>query len=154
MKLANRKNLILLVLSVILVSVVVVFFMATESNSGVVEDDAKFKITVADWVKEGLESSDSNFNQKYVGQIIEISGKVSAVDALEAQNSTNVKLESGQEEVIVGALFNKTSEEVQQLKSGQDVTFICECNGVSKPEEDDLISEVLFTLKHCQLKNN
>jgi hypothetical protein len=61
-------------------------------------------------------------------------------------------LESGQEEVIVGALFNKTSKEIQELAPGQDVTVVCECNGVSKPEEDDLISEVLFTLKHCQLK--
>jgi hypothetical protein len=154
MKLANRKNLIMLTLTVILVSVAVVFFIATESNSGVVEDEANFKVTVSDWVKEGLETSDSSFNKKYVGQIIEITGKVASVNELEAQNSTNVKLESGQEEVIVGALFNKTSEEVQQLAPGQDVTVVCECNGVSKPEEDDLISEVLFTLKHCQLKNN
>jgi hypothetical protein len=61
-------------------------------------------------------------------------------------------LERGQEEVIVGALFNKTSKEIQELAPGQDVTVVCECNGVSKPEEDDLISEVLFTLKHCQIK--
>jgi hypothetical protein len=152
MKLANRKILVWTVLSVILVSVVVIFFMATESNSGVVEEEAKYKLTVSDWVKEGLETSDSSFNQKYVGQIVEISGKVASVKALEAQNSTNVKLESGQEEVIVGALFNKTSKEIQELAPGQDVTVVCECNGVSKPEEDDLISEVLFTLKHCQLK--
>jgi hypothetical protein len=152
MKFANRKVLLLSVLSVILISIVVVFFMATESNSGVVEDEAKYKLTVSEWVKEGLESPDSSFNKKYVGQIVEISGKVSSVKALEAQNSTNVKLESGQEEVVVGALFNKTTEEVQNLTSGQDVTVVCECNGVSKPEEDDLISEVLFTLKHCQLK--
>jgi hypothetical protein len=140
------------VLSVIFVSVAVIFFMATESNSGVVEEEAKYKLTVSDWVKEGLETSDSSFNQKYVGQIVEISGKVASVKALEVQNSTNVKLESGQEEVIVGALFNKTSKEIQELAPGQDVTVVCECNGVSKPEEDDLISEVLFTLKHCQLK--
>jgi hypothetical protein len=152
MKLANRKILVWSVLSVILVSVAVIFFMATESNSGVVEEEAKYKLTVSDWVKEGLETSDSSFNQKYVGQIVEISGKVASVKALEAQNSTNVKLESGQEEVIVGALFNKTSKEIQELAPGQDVTVVCECNGVSKPEEDDLISEVLFTLKHCQLK--
>jgi|LakMenEpi03Aug12_release.lakeMendotaPanAssembly.Ray.scaffolds.fasta_scaffold169566_2 hypothetical protein len=152
MKLANRKILVWTVLSVILVSVAVIFFMATESNSGVVEEEAKYKLTVSDWVKEGLETSDSSFNQKYVGQIVEISGKVASVKALEAQNSTNVKLESGQEEVIVGALFNKTSKEIQELAPGQDVTVVCECNGVSKPEEDDLISEVLFTLKHCQLK--
>jgi hypothetical protein len=152
MKLANRKILVWSVLSVILVSVAVIFFMATESNSGVVEEEAKYKLTVSDWVKEGLETSDSSFNQKYVGQILEISGKVASVKAVEAQNSTNVKLESGQEEVIVGALFNKTSKEIQELAPGQDVTVVCECNGVSKPEEDDLISEVLFTLKHCQLK--
>jgi hypothetical protein len=152
MKLANRKILVWSVLSVILVSVAVIFFMATESNSGVVEEEAKYKLTVSDWVKEGLETSDSSFNQKYVGQIVEISGKVASVKALEAQNSTNVKLESGQEEVIVGALFNKTSKEIQELAPGQDVTVVCECNGVSKPEEDDLISEVLFTLKHCQIK--
>jgi preprotein translocase subunit SecF len=152
MKLANRKILVWTVLSVILVSVAVIFFMATESNSGVVEEEAKYKLTVSDWVKEGLETSDSSFNQKYVGQIVEISGKVASVKALEVQNSTNVKLESGQEEVIVGALFNKTSKEIQELAPGQDVTVVCECNGVSKPEEDDLISEVLFTLKHCQLK--
>jgi preprotein translocase subunit SecF len=152
MKLANRKILVWTVLSVILVSVAVIFFMATESNSGVVEEEAKYKLTVSDWVKEGLETSDSSFNQKYVGQILEISGKVASVKAVEAQNSTNVKLESGQEEVIVGALFNKTSKEIQELAPGQDVTVVCECNGVSKPEEDDLISEVLFTLKHCQLK--
>jgi preprotein translocase subunit SecF len=152
MKLANRKILVWTVLSVILVSVAVIFFMATESNSGVVEEEAKYKLTVSDWVKEGLETSDSSFNQKYVGQIVEISGKVASVKAVEAQNSTNVKLESGQEEVIVGALFNKTSKEIQELAPGQDVTVVCECNGVSKPEEDDLISEVLFTLKHCQLK--
>jgi hypothetical protein len=152
MKLANRKILVWTVFSVILVSVTVIFFMATESNSGVVEEEAKYKLTVSDWVKEGLETSDSSFNQKYVGQIVEISGKVASVKALEAQNSTNVKLESGQEEVIVGALFNKTSKEIQELAPGQDVTVVCECNGVSKPEEDDLISEVLFTLKHCQLK--
>ncbi len=152
MKLANRKILVWSVVAVILVSVAVVFFMATESNSGVVEEEAKYKLTVSDWVKEGLETSDSSFNQKYVGQIVEISGKVASVKALEAQNSTNVKLESGQEEVIVGALFNKTSQEIQELAPGQDVTVVCECNGVSKPEEDDLISEVLFTLKHCQLK--
>lgn len=152
MKLANRKILVWSVLSVILVSVAVVFFMATESNSGVVEENAKYKLTVSDWVKEGLETSDSSFNQKYVGQIVEISGKVASVKAVEAQNSTNVKLESGQEEVIVGALFNKTSTEIQELAPGQDITVVCECNGVSKPEEDDLISEVLFTLKHCQLK--
>jgi hypothetical protein len=152
MKLANRKILVWSVLSVILVSVAVIFFMATESNSGVVEEEAKYKLTVSDWVKEGLETSDSSFNQKYVGQIVEISGKVASVKAVEAQNSTNVKLESGQEEVIVGALFNKTSKEIQELAPGQDVTVVCECNGVSKPEEDDLISEVLFTLKHCQLK--
>lgn len=152
MKLANRKILVWTVLSVILVSVAVIFFMATESNSGVVEEEAKYKLTISDWVKEGLESSDSSFNQKYVGQILEISGKVASVKAVEAQNSTNVKLESGQEEVIVGALFNKTSKEIQELAPGQDVTVVCECNGVSKPEEDDLISEVLFTLKHCQLK--
>lgn len=152
MKLANRKILVWTVLSVILVSVAVIFFMATESNSGVVEEEANYKLTVSDWVKEGLETSDSSFNQKYVGQIVEISGKVASVKALEAQNSTNVKLESGQEEVIVGALFNKTSKEIQELAPGQDVTVVCECNGVSKPEEDDLISEVLFTLKHCQLK--
>jgi preprotein translocase subunit SecF len=152
MKLANRKILVWSVLSVILVSVAVIFFMATELNSGVVEEEAKYKLTVSDWVKEGLETSDSSFNQKYVGQIVEISGKVASVKALEAQNSTNVKLESGQEEVIVGALFNKTSKEIQELAPGQDVTVVCECNGVSKPEEDDLISEVLFTLKHCQLK--
>jgi hypothetical protein len=152
MKLANRKILVWTVLSVILVSVAVIFFMATESNSGVVEEEAKYKLTVSDWVKEGLETSDSSFNQKYVGQIVEISGKVASVKALEAQNSTNVKLESGQEEVIVGALFNKTSKEIQELAPGQDVTVVCECNGVSKPEEDDLISEVLFTLKHCQIK--
>lgn len=152
MKLANRKILVWTVLSVILVSVAVIFFMATESNSGVVEEEAKYKLTVSDWVKEGLETSDSSFNQKYVGQIVEINGKVASVKALEAQNSTNVKLESGQEEVIVGALFNKTSKEIQELAPGQDVTVVCECNGVSKPEEDDLISEVLFTLKHCQLK--
>jgi hypothetical protein len=152
MKLANRKILVWSVLSVILVSVAVIFFMATESNSGVVEEEAKYKLTVSDWVKEGLETSDSSFNQKYVGQIVEISGKVASVKALEVQNSTNVKLESGQEEVIVGALFNKTSKEIQELAPGQDVTVVCECNGVSKPEEDDLISEVLFTLKHCQLK--
>jgi preprotein translocase subunit SecF len=152
MKFANRKILVWSVLSVILVSVAVIFFMATESNSGVVEEEAKYKLTVSDWVKEGLETSDSSFNQKYVGQIVEISGKVASVKALEAQNSTNVKLESGQEEVIVGALFNKTSKEIQELAPGQDVTVVCECNGVSKPEEDDLISEVLFTLKPCQLK--
>jgi preprotein translocase subunit SecF len=152
MKLANRKILVWTVLSVILVSVAVIFFMATESNSGVVEEEAKYKLTVSDWVKEGLETSDSSFNQKYIGQIVEISGKVASVKAVEAQNSTNVKLESGQEEVIVGALFNKTSKEIQELAPGQDVTVVCECNGVSKPEEDDLISEVLFTLKHCQLK--
>jgi preprotein translocase subunit SecF len=152
MKLANRKILVWTVLSVILVSVAVIFFMATESNSGVVEEEAKYKLTVSDWVKEGLETSDSSFNQKYVGQIVEISGKVASVKALEVQNSTNVKLESGQEEVIVGALFNKTSKEIQELAPGQDVTVVCECNGVSKPEEDDLISEVLFTLKHCQIK--
>ena len=152
MKLANRKILVWTVFSVILVSVTVIFFMATESNSGVVEEEAQYKLTVSDWVKEGLETSDSSFNQKYVGQIVEISGKVASVKALEAQNSTNVKLESGQEEVIVGALFNKTSKEIQELAPGQDVTVVCECNGVSKPEEDDLISEVLFTLKHCQLK--
>ncbi len=152
MKLANRKILVWSVVAVILVSVAVVFFMATESNSGVVEEEAKYKLTVSDWVKEGLETSDSSFNQKYVGQIVEISGKVASVKALEPQNSTNVKLESGQEEVIVGALFNKTSQEIQELAPGQDVTVVCECNGVSKPEEDDLISEVLFTLKHCQLK--
>jgi hypothetical protein len=152
MKLANRKILVWTVLSVILVSVAVIFFMATESNSGVVEEEAKYKLTVSDWVKEGLETSDSSFNQKYVGQIVEINGKVASVKALEAQNSTNVKLESGQEEVIVGALFNKTSKEIQELAPGQDVTVVCECNGVSKPEEDDLISEVLFTLKHCQIK--
>jgi hypothetical protein len=152
MKLANRKILVWSVLSVILVSVAVIFFMATESNSGVVEEEAKYKLMVSDWVKEGLETSDSSFNQKYVGQIVEISGKVASVKAVEAQNSTNVKLESGQEEVIVGALFNKTSKEIQELAPGQDVTVVCECNGVSKPEEDDLISEVLFTLKHCQLK--
>ncbi len=152
MKLANRKILVWTVFSVILVSVTVIFFMASESNSGVVEEEAKYKLTVSDWVKEGLETSDSSFNQKYVGQIVEISGKVASVKAVEAQNSTNVKLESGQEEVIVGALFNKTSKEIQELAPGQDVTVVCECNGVSKPEEDDLISEVLFTLKHCQLK--
>jgi hypothetical protein len=152
MKLANRKILVWTVFSVILVSVTVIFFMATESNSGVVEEEAQYKLTVSDWVKEGLETSDSSFNQKYVGQIVEISGKVASVKAVEAQNSTNVKLESGQEEVIVGALFNKTSKEIQELAPGQDVTVVCECNGVSKPEEDDLISEVLFTLKHCQLK--
>ena len=152
MKLANRKILVWTVFSVILVSVTVIFFLATESNSGVVEEEAKYKLTVSDWVKEGLETSDSSFNQKYVGQIVEISGKVASVKAVEAQNSTNVKLESGQEEVIVGALFNKTSKEIQELAPGQDVTVVCECNGVSKPEEDDLISEVLFTLKHGQLK--
>jgi hypothetical protein len=152
MKLANRKILVWTVFSVILVSVTVIFFLATESNSGVVEEEAQYKLTVSDWVKEGLETSDSSFNQKYVGQIVEISGKVASVKAVEAQNSTNVKLESGQEEVIVGALFNKTSKEIQELAPGQDVTVVCECNGVSKPEEDDLISEVLFTLKHCQLK--
>jgi hypothetical protein len=152
MKFANRKVLVLTVLSVILISIVVVFLMATESNSGVVEEEAKYKLSVSEWVKEGLESPDSSFNQKYVGQVVEITGKVSSVKALEAQNSTNVKLESGQEEVIVGALFNKSSEEIQALSAGQDITVVCECNGVSKPEEDDLITEVLFTLKHCQLK--
>lgn len=152
MKFNNRKNLILIVSVVVIVAAAVIFNWANKANSGVAEGEVEFSVTVADWVKEGIESSDSAFNQKYVGKTVEISGKVAEVSEIHSSNSTNVKLESGQEEVIVGALFNKTYQEVHDLKVGQDVTLICECNGVSKPEEDDLISEILFTLKHCQIK--
>ena len=81
MKFANRKVLVLTVLSVILISIVVVFLMATESNSGVVEEEAKYKLSVSEWVKEGLHEYMKTINVSKKIKVIPYGSSISYISS-------------------------------------------------------------------------
>jgi hypothetical protein len=133
--------------------------MYSEPNEFVSSGTPDFTITSDEFIKEGLESMDSSFNQKYVGKTVRFTGKVLSVSPIEFNGDSKIKptgsvlLNSGQDEVIVNLGFHESQNaDVESLKNqiGKTVEFQCECNGVSKPsDEDDLLSEIIFTFSRC-----
>lgn len=155
----TRKYLVLGFAVVILGAAFVGYKIYTEPNEFVSTGAPDYTTNSDDLIKEGLESVDSVFNKKYVGKAIRFSGKILSVSPITFSGDTKVKptgsvaLNSGQDEVLVNLGFHESQNaDLEILKSevGKTVEFQCECNGVSKPsDEDDLLSEVIFSFSRC-----
>ncbi len=155
----TRKYLVLGVGILILSAAFVGYKMYSQPNEFVSTGTPDFTLSSEEIIKEGLESVDSVFNQKYVGKAIRFSGKIQSVSPITFSGDTKVKptgsvsLNSGQDEVLVNLGFHESQNaDLEGLKNevGKTVEFQCECNGVSKPsDEDDLLSEVIFSFSRC-----
>ena len=154
-----RKYLVLGIGILVLGAAFVGYRMYSEPNEFVSTGSPDYTTNVDDLIKEGLESVDSVFNKKYVGKAIRFSGKILSVSPITFSGDTKVKptgsvaLNSGQDEVLVNLGFHESQNaDLEILKSevGKTAEFQCECNGVSKPsDEDDLLSEVIFSFSRC-----
>ncbi len=155
----NRKYVVLGVAMLILGAAFVGYKMYSQPNEFVSKGNPDYSVNVNDFIKEGLESVDSNFNKKYVGKAIRFTGEVQSVSPIEFSGDTKAKptgsvaLNSGQDEVLVNLGFHESQNaDLESIKNqvGKTLEFQCECNGVSKPsDDDDLLSEVIFSFSRC-----
>jgi hypothetical protein len=160
----TTKYIILGVAVLILGAVFTGYKMYSEPNEFVSIGKPEFTTSADEFIKEGLESADSVFNQKYVGKSIRFTGKILSVTPIKISGDSKAKptgsiaLNSGQDEVLVNLGFHESQNaDLETLKNeiGKNAEFQCECNGVSKPaDEDDLLSEIIFSFSRCAVIKN
>lgn len=143
------KKLIIVVGIVAVLGIIIGLYLYNKPSEFKSTGKPDFEVNLAEFTKEGIEKPDSIFNKKYVGKSVRFSGI--AQEVKDNEGSISIQLTTEQEEVVVLAGFHSsTSNEVKSLKAGDKVQLQCECNGVSKPEdEEDLLSEIVFTLSRC-----
>ncbi len=160
----TTKYVILGIAVLILGAVFVGYKMYSEPNEFVSTGTPDYTISADEFIKEGLETTDSVFNRKYVSKAIRFSGKIMSVTPISLSGDSKVNptgsvaLNSGQDEVLVNLGFHESQNaDLETLKSeiGKSAEFQCECNGVSKPaDEDDLLSEIIFSFSRCAVIKN
>ena len=145
------KKVLIIVLILAALTFAVVSFFLNKKTDLVVEEPAEYTFTVDEFVQEGLNSNDSNFNAKYVGKVIEIEGEIKSL-IKNAQNPS-LQFSTDEESIIVNTTFDKSIyEKIDKLSEGEEVSLTCICNGLSLPDDpDDLLSETIFTFNRCNI---
>lgn len=145
------KKLIIIVSIVAVLGIIIGLYLYNKPSEFKSTGKPDFEVNLTDFTKEGIEIADSIFNKKYVGKSVRFSGTAQTIK--ENDGAISIQMTTDQEEVVVLAGFHASvSKEAKSIKAGDKVQLQCECNGVSKPaDEEDLLSEIVFTLSRCSV---
>jgi hydrogenase maturation factor HypE len=122
--------------------------MYNKEHINVEETEATQRITSAILFQE-FESNKDEAQKHFVGQIIEVSGKIVNLDLSNTEEPQLVLEGNGVDGFIRCGFKQEALNKVYGLKDSTQVTIKGECIGINDTEELDLLMDVEVVLSNC-----